>query len=732
MKCTLNHLLLLFPALLWTSDARGDGWNVEIAASLYRNWDHACAVAVSGDYAFVATGITGLRAVNIANPSSLSEVGWNDTLGNVYAVAVSGDDAYVATSACGFQVLDVSDPSNLVSVGSIPVPWTAWGIAVRDGYVLVGAGGDGLRILDLSDPVHPEEIGDLQGDWDVYSVELVEDFAYLACHDNILRIVEITEPSSPAIIAQLDIPGNLNDIFVDSSYAYLAAGPAGLRILDLENPVQPVEIGSYTALSQAASVVAYGDYAYLCGEAQGGSDCGIYALDVSNPSNPIATDFLTLPTAGAMTLSANTLYVADFYYGLRAVNVENPANLNETGAYFTPGLIEGVNISDDKAYVAYGDAGLHIVDIAAPTNPLEIGSLDTPGEAKSVAVSGSYAYVADGDSGLRIVNISDPGNLLEVGGIAFPPGSAYSVAVSGDFAYVAGGIWGDLRVINVADPTQPYQTGYYFYQALAVGAWKVLILDHYAYLADDEAGLRIIDISNPYDPVGVASLYEGFGGARSVAIQDGFAYVPDLCGKLKIADISDPLHPSGSSETLLNFTCTDIAVAGDNVFLTADQQGLYIFNVADPLNPYPVGSYDTKGVAVGVAVSGDYTVVADLFNLGIYDCQAALGIRSFGSPFVPAVPTLHPGYPNPFNAGTTIRYSLPYPAQVRLDILDAAGRNVITLINRGMPVGDHTAFWHAEGAAGGVYFCRLEVGNPMGRSASFRTHRQVQKIVLLK
>ncbi|MEO0112951.1 MAG: hypothetical protein ABIK80_03215, partial [candidate division WOR-3 bacterium] len=50
--------------------------------------------------------------------------------------------------------------------------------------------------------------------------------------------------------------------------------------------------------------------------------------------------------------------------------------------------------------------------------------------------SGSYAYVADEDSGLRIIDISDPQNPQEVG-YYDTPGEARGVYVSGSYVYIA-------------------------------------------------------------------------------------------------------------------------------------------------------------------------------------------------------------------------------------------------------------------------------------------------------
>ena len=71
-------------------------------------------------------------------------------------------------------------------------------------------------------------------------------------------------------------------------------------------------------------------------------------------------------------------------------------------------------------------------------------------------------------------------------------------------------------------------------------------------------------------------------------------------------------------------------------------------------------------------------------------------------------------YPNPFNPSTTIRYSLDASEHVRLQVFDALGRLVATLVDERQVRGTYADTWRADGMASGVYYCRL--------SAGLRTH----------
>ncbi len=67
--------------------------------------------------------------------------------------------------------------------------------------------------------------------------------------------------------------------------------------------------------------------------------------------------------------------------------------------------------------------------------------------------------------------------------------------------------------------------------------------------------------------------------------------------------------------------------------------------------------------------------------------------------------------PNPFNPTTAISYQLSAVSQVRLDVFDALGRRVRTLVNATQTAGSHSATFDAAGLPSGIYTYRLTVGS---------------------
>lgn len=78
--------------------------------------------------------------------------------------------------------------------------------------------------------------------------------------------------------------------------------------------------------------------------------------------------------------------------------------------------------------------------------------------------------------------------------------------------------------------------------------------------------------------------------------------------------------------------------------------------------------------------------------------------------------TLSPGRPNPLHPSATIGFDLPGRETVRLEVFDAAGRLVRTLVDRTMPGGAHEVVWDGKRSGGervgsAVYYVRLKAGS---------------------
>lgn len=83
---------------------------------------------------------------------------------------------------------------------------------------------------------------------------------------------------------------------------------------------------------------------------------------------------------------------------------------------------------------------------------------------------------------------------------------------------------------------------------------------------------------------------------------------------------------------------------------------------------------------------------------------------------------LFPAYPNPFNATTTIQFSILESEFVSLKVFNILGNEISTLIYDDLPIGQHHVNWNGDSQSSGIYFIRMESGSFV----------QTKKVLLLK
>jgi hypothetical protein len=293
--------------------------------AFYKTPGNVVDVVRVGDYAYLAAS-SSLGIVNVAdafNPVHLSTLGLS---GYVRDVTVSGNYAYVATVVTGVYVIDVSNPTAPVVVAQYDTPGRAGDLFVAENYLFVADGDGGLLVLDVSDPTHPNYAGVYNSPGTARAVTVAGDYAYLADGTEGLRIVDVSKPTNPVEVGVFDSPSR-NNVAVAGNYAYVT-GPNVLQVIDISNPAAPVEVGSINQHGQGITV--QGNLLYLTDSWDYFDDSydGLYIYDISTPTRPTQIAFSDTPgiSAGVYADAAN-IYVADERGGLSILRYIPEANL---------------------------------------------------------------------------------------------------------------------------------------------------------------------------------------------------------------------------------------------------------------------------------------------------------------------------------------------------------------------------------------------------------------------
>jgi hypothetical protein len=299
----------------------------------------AKGIFVSGNYAYVADGNSGLQIVDVSEPSNPKFKGSCDTPEEARRVVVSGDYAYVAAWFSGLQIIDISDPSNPTFKGAYgtPYPRRALDVAISDNYAYVTDDAN-LLIIDISDPSNPTLKGECYSPSYARAVVISENYAYVADFGGDLEIIYIFDPSDPTFVSSCDISGNAYGIDFSGNYAYLVGGVYGLQIIDVSNPSNPSFKGAHGMSGEAFSVTVSGNYAYV-----GGSDTNLQIIDVSDPSSPIFEASYEISEVRGIVISGNYAYLAAKELGLQiiALGLEPEMNSDLTVTFVIIGSVTG-------------------------------------------------------------------------------------------------------------------------------------------------------------------------------------------------------------------------------------------------------------------------------------------------------------------------------------------------------------------------------------------------------
>ena len=334
-------------------------------------------------------------------------------------------------------------------------------------------------------------------------------FAHMGDHGIGTSIVDVRDPESPRLVTQIPVPEGIHShkvqvvgdtLLVNYERYKGGRGQGGLKVFDVSNPVEPREVGFLPMSGKGVHRMTYWEepYAYVTGSEEGWNDQFFMIVDVSDPSRPREVGRWWMPgqhLAGGEQLELPPGRISKLHHAI---------------------------VRGDRAYCGWWDQGLVILDIADKEQPKLVSHLDfgayqsgcthtclpLPGRDVLVVTDESTANECrEVAKHVRVIDISDERNPREVS--RFPvPGGDYPVR---------GGRFGphnlhEMRPGTLQDSNTVYLT--YF-----------------------NAGVRVVDVSEPTDPREVAYFIpEAPEGRKTIQMNDlivdenGLIYASDRFG----------------------------------------------------------------------------------------------------------------------------------------------------------------------------------------------------------
>jgi len=663
---------------------------------------------LQGPYAYHGNGCF-LEIVDITEPAAPEPRGRILLPAMVEDVVVIGQLAYVADSYWGLQIVDVADPTAPFLVSALNIGTRSASLAVNGDHVYLVDTYEGMFIIDVSDPSNPGVVQHLDPVPFPQDIAVANDLAYLATWNGIF-IYDVTDPAGPIQLSVIPEGAyyGYEGIRVRGDLIHVASGQGGLRIWDVSDPIHPVFLDDLNVGDTAEDVDLHGDVAVVT--CQHGR---ILMVNVAKPNNLVSIGELNpIGTARKVLCRGGLAHVAARGYGLRIINLADPTQPAIIGTCPVGGHGVGLDVHDGMAFVAESNGGLRILDVTDSTDPTPVGYCRVDDYFSDLDCQGDLAF-ASGARGVWLFDVSDH---TDPQLISFfdADGRVDDVAVHGDLVCFV--IYGKgLGVLNVADPYHPYPQG-----LLQVpGADQVVVDDHYAYYPvtdfdQENGGLYVIDYTF-HGVLPIVGRFETWKATKVARHGDRVHFYgrgEDRIVGLVTLDVSDPAEPREVGFLDMDWPATSLAATSEFVYLyTMFGDELLAIDVSDSSEPVVTGTFERPGWWASCIQATDDLIYIN----GVWVLRHDRVTGIVGESALPEI-FLEQNYPNPFNPVTSIRFSLPEVAAVRLGIYGVDGRLVATLVDEGRQVGVHVVTWRGVdergmGVASGTYFCRLEVGD---------------------
>ena len=527
------------------SDSENPTWvnNVEIEETPYN-------LTISSNYLYLNRNPefdyehSELIVFNITDPEDPQEVGSYDYNGNTWQIKVVNEHAFVCAGGEGLHILNVADPEDIYLVGSYDTTGAVHDIIIRDNLAYTAWGMCGLVILDLAELENPRRLGSVsEREGYINHIAIYNDYAYL-CDDNTgLRICDITDPTDPSLIRHLEELKYSEITIVDETGWALEFGE--LIALDLSEPEDLIELARSNTSGSVIDVATVGNLAYSIGYGR------MSVIDISNLRNPIEIGSLDEFTYGTcITVSGDYAYVGDdegaYDADLKIIDITNPDELSVVGTFEAPGGIDAIASSGDFVYLVGWQTGFVVLDCENRQSPRQVAILDTSViyNCNDVLIKDDYAFIAGGEDGIIIVDITDPTDPIIEARLR-ANWRLLELSIENDILYALD--WDQLLIVDISDPLIP---SFYGSMDLPVLGEDLTVCGDYVYIADADAGLRIINVENPRQPYEVGHFLTP-GLAINVAATGNIVLVADL-SNLGIYDPTEALQVSNSETVSIN------------------------------------------------------------------------------------------------------------------------------------------------------------------------------------
>lgn len=685
-------------------------------------WSGASAngagLAIAGNDLFMTAG-TDLLSFRLASPAQPVLADNLYVGGTLTAIALAGDYAYIAGGSVGLKIVNIANPSSMAVVTTIGMGGAnCAGVAVAGNHVYAAAGTAGVQVVNVTNPAAPT----ILATWDLYGatdVVVHGDCAYVACDPGVV-VLGIENPAAPIAYGGISNTTSATALELAGGVLFVTRDNHDTREYNIVDPANVTLLNTWAPSMQAAS--ACGDVVFLTGDGlscyqtyqrtvQPAGNDG-YSLAVPSGGGNIVRARLTATQTDSIAWSVSadngSHWTAVPRGAWTAITVPGPSLKWTTDHFYADYLanptctevqIEWLltNASIDSVRDIPGDQGGQV------RVTFSRSGYDWPDEATYPIAT--YNLLRRVDSAAVSAAVA-----LEAVPWVAPTGGAKAAAGAG-LPCVS---WHDRLFLQSGAAALP--------ASFPAGTWE--IVGNVSSMQQDQYTVVVPTLAD--------STLDGV--SWSVYMVTAHTTTPSVW-------YASPPDSGYSRDNLAPHVPTTFVVAqhpidgNDLSWDPCPDRDFEYFNVyrgaTAEFMPGPAslvhqttdaGWVDTAPGSYGLCYK--VSAVDDAGNESA--CASASAVTGVPDA-APSVFALRQNVPNPFNPATAIGFSLAQKGRVRLVVYDVSGRLVRVLVDEVREAGSHRVQWNGTNDRGermgsGIYVCRLESG----------ARRETRRMTLIK
>lgn len=469
------------------------------------------------------------------------------TNGIINETYVDGTILYVSAGRVGLVSVDMTNPDAPVILDTIPALPAGAGVSSVDvdgNLMAIGEGGN-VRLIDVTNPSDLILLGAYSTNEPMFDVEVKGTTVYGLKQTEGLLILDATDPASPDSFGVVPLEKPVDQIWWkmeregDLLYAVRRAtfldAPGALNILQIGSALEPVLLQSIATRGRGG-IFDVDQGVIALGEERDGLEVFTsleqHALGVSGFA-------ATRSRISAMHVSDDLILVGDYDGNLYSYAIFSGDSLARQSSFFLGARIFNIVARGNLVYVNLNRESVIEFEIQPDGSLRTFRTIVDLIQPRGLAFDGSFLYVGAGTEGLRIYDVtSDVFRLVEVGSyttngtvegdLALARADVVYLDEESDLAYVlASRRLADAHFFAIAvnNPASPqFISSFSSIETAALARYfDCVVADGFAYLAKRAAGVDVLDLRNPLEPVLHQELR--LVGATDLVYASGFLFV---------------------------------------------------------------------------------------------------------------------------------------------------------------------------------------------------------------